>query len=517
MVRKRIEMRQIREILRLRHNMNLSYEEISRSLRISKRTVEQYIDRANRVQISWPIPDGIEDDQLELLLFPANKAREDGPLAQIDFEKIQEELSNRKYHVSLLLLWNEYITEHQDGYSYPHFCMLYREFKKSKRVSMHQHHEPGEKMFIDFAGDTVRVYGSNTGEVIEAQIFVAVLGYSNYTYVEAMYKQDSRSVINAVVNSLKYFKGSPRVIVPDNMKTAITKSCRYEPELARPFEELATHYQIAVIPARVRRPKDKSKVENEVGHAERSILAPLRNFKFFSVQELNKEIARLLEILNATPFQKRPESRTDLWEKEEINALQPLPSSDYEYATWKTVKVHPDCHISFENHYYSVPSKYVGQKLDLRSTLHLVEIFKDSSRVTSHRRSSIYGYTTVVDHLPEAQKVYRAQQKPEYYTDRAKAVGPFTEELIGKVMDKKQHKEQSFRTCLGMLSLEKGYGKERLESAAKRALYYGAFTYKSLKSILKTGLDKEELPDTPADSTESMIHENIRGEEYYNI
>lgn len=517
MVRKRIEMRQIREILRLRHNMNLSYDQISRALRISKRTIEQYIDRANRVGINWPIPEGMEDDQLELLLFPVNKSQQNDHAGEIDFKKIQEELSNRKYHVSLLLLWNEYIIEHPNGYSYPHFCMLYREFKKSNRVFMHQHHEPGEKMFVDFAGDTVPIYCSDTGEVIEALIFVATLGYSNYTYVEAMYRQDLRSVINAVVNSLKYFKGSPKVIVPDNMKTAVTKSCRYEPEIARPFEELAAHYQIAVIPTRVRRPKDKSKVENEVGHTERSILAPLRNFKFFSVQELNKEIARLLEIINTTPFQKRPESRKDLFEREEKDTLQPLPVSHYEYATWKTVKVHPDCHISFENHYYSVPSKYVGQILDLRSTLHLVEIFKDSSRVASHQRSSIYGYTTVVDHLPESQKVYRAQQKPEYYTERAKTIGPFTEKLINQVMEKKQHKEQSFRTCLGMLSLEKGYGKERLESAAKRALYYNAFTYKSLKSILKTGLDKEKLPDTPADSAESMVHENIRGEEYYNI
>ena len=401
MVRKRKEMRQIREILRLRHQMNLSYEQIGRSLRISKRTVKQYVDRANKAQLSWPIKDELDDNQLELLLFRAKAVNQDNLLKQVDFKWL-EELSNKKYHISLQLLWNEYSAEQEDGYSYSHFCSLYRKYKKSKRVSMHQNHEPSEKMFIDFAGDTIPIICVYTGEITLAQIFVAVLGYSSCTYAEAMYKQDSQATVNAAVNSLEYFEGSPNVVVPDNMKTAVSKPSRYEPEIARPFKELAAYFCMAVIPARVRRPKDKSKVENEVGHVERSILAPLRNITFYSIQELNCAIHKGLEILNTTPFQKRPESRKDLW-KEERSSLQPLLLTRYEYATWKLVKVHPDSHVSFENHFYSVPFNYVGEKLDLRSTLNIVGIFHDTKRIASHKRNSHYGFTTVVEHLPESR------------------------------------------------------------------------------------------------------------------
>ncbi|EQD42056.1 Integrase catalytic region, partial [mine drainage metagenome] len=285
-------------------------------------------------------------------------------------------------------------------------------------------------------------------------------------------------------------------------------------EIARPFEELAAHYEMAVIPARSKKPKDKAKVENEVGHVERSILAALRHRQFFSLEELNKDILKRLEILNTTAFQKRPESRKSLWEEEKAS-LQPLPQSRYEYGLWKWVKVHPDSHIDFERHFYSVPCEYVHQKVELRATAHVVEIFHQGKRIASHQRSLLPGgFTTVIEHLPASQQAYTAQQTPEYYLEKGLAIGPCMEELMLSIMAKRKYKEQAFRSCLGILSLEKSYGKERLETAAKRALLLGSFSYKSIKSILDKGLD--QLPYLLPLLHEPILHENLRGATYYD-
>ncbi|MGC8462026.1 MAG: IS21 family transposase, partial [Candidatus Dormibacteria bacterium] len=352
------------------------------------------------------------------------------------------------------------------------------------------------------------------GEIRKAQVLVATLGYSNYTYVEAMWQMDSAATLNAVCNALEYFGGVPEVIVPDNMKTAVTRPNRYEAEIARPFEELAQHYGCVVIPTRPRKPKDKAKVENEVLHAERNILAVFRNRTFFSLKELNQAIWEQLELLNTAPLQGRDESRAVLLE-EERPELQQLVLQRYEYAVWYPLKVHPDSHIQVNHHCYSVPCLYVHKHVDVRVTAHIVEIFFQGKRIASHQRSALSsGSTTIVDHLPSSHQEYAAQQTQEYYLERARGIGPYIEDLILAVMEKKKHPELGFRACLGILSLAKGYPNERLESAAQRALLLGSFSYHSVKSILSKGIDQRPYVVPPAHTP--IVHENVRGADYYN-
>lgn len=513
MANQRKRMRQIREILRLRREKELSFDKIASALRMSKRTVRLYVERADRARLTWPLPETMDDGQLEQLLFPVQAPTEAQIAREIDFEAVEKGLKSRKFHVTRQLLWSEYSASHPDGYSYPHFCRLHREWRKSRAVSMRQQHEPGRKLFIDFAGDTMNVRTAVPGEIRKAQIFVATLGYSNYTWVEAMWQQDSAATLGAVSNALEYFSGVPEVIVPDNMKTAVKKPGLYEAEIARPFEELAQHYSMAVLPARSRKPRDKAKVESAVGHVERSVLAVLRHRTFFSLKELNEAILEQLTLLNAAPFQGREESRVSLFE-EEKGLLQPLPQQRYEYATWKQAKVHPDSHIQVSRHCYSVPSTYVHRQVDVRTTAHVVEVFFGGKRIASHQRSVLsYGSTTVAGHLPSAHQAYAAQQTPEYYLERARDIGPCMEELLIAVMGKKKHPELGFRACLGILSLARPYPRERMESAAQRALLLGSFSYSSMKSILEKGLDQRPYLVKPRKPP--ILHENLRGASYY--
>jgi len=514
MANRRKRMRQTREILRLRREKELSFDKIGAALRMSKRTVRLYVERSDKAQLTWPLPETMDDEQLERLLFPAQAPTEAQIARRIDFYAVEEELKNKDFHVTRQLLWSEYRASHPDGYSYQHFSRLYREWKQGKGVSMRQQHDPGKKLFIDFAGDTMGVRTAVPGEIRKAQIFVATLGYSNYTWVEAMWQQDATATLGAVSNALEYFGGVPEVIVPDNMKTAVSKPGRYEAEIARPFEELAQHYRLVVIPARSRKPRDKAKVESAVGHVERSVLAVLRHRTFFSLQELNGAILEQLTLLNAALFQGREESRATLF-GEEKGFLQPLPQQRYEYATWKKAKVHPDSHIQVSRHCYSVPSTYVHREVDVKITAHVVEVFFGGKRIASHQRSILaYGSTTVPDHLPSAHQAYAAQQTPEYYLERARDIGPRMEELIIAVMGKKKHPELGFRACLGILSLAKPYPADRMESAAQRALLLGSFSYSSMKSILEKRLDQRPYVVQP--KKPPILHENLRGSSYYN-
>lgn len=506
-------MRQIREILRLRHEKGLSYERIHESLRMSKRTVQSYIERAEKANLAWPLPEIMDDEQLELLLFPTKERTAAYCAKQMDFDATEKELLSKKFHVTRHILWVEYKAGHPAGYSYQHFCRLYGEWKKTKPVTMRQHHLPGKKAFIDFAGDLMEIRTLVPGEIRKAQIFVATLGYSNYTYVEAMWHQDASATLNAVCNALEYFGGVPEVIVPDNMKTAVAKPNRYEAEIARPFEELAEHYGIVVIPARSRKPKDKAKVESAVGHVERTILAALRHRTFFSLQELNNAIWKLLSELNAAPLQGRVESRADLWEEEKAQ-LQFLRSQRYEYAVWKPAKVHPDSHIQVNHRCYSVPCIYVYKRVEVCTTAHLVEVWYQGKRIASHPRSALtYGASTIDGHLPPKHQAYAAQQTPEYYQERGRAIGPNMEAFLEDVMARKKHPELGFRSCLGILSLTKGYGSERMEAAAQRALVCGIHSYTSIKSMLEKGLDQRPYVVRP--EYKPIVHENVRGADYF--
>jgi transposase len=431
-----------------------------------------------------------------------------------DWAGIHEELQSQK-HVTLQLVWQEYKQSNPDGYQYSRFCELYRRWADKLDLVLRQEHRAGEKLFVDYAGDTVPVIDSKTGTTTEASIFVAVLGASNYTYAEASWNQDLSSWIRSHIRALEFFGGSPAVLVPDNCKVAVRHPCRYEPDLNPTYQEMAAHYGMAVIPARVRKPRDKAKVEAGVLLVERWILAALRKGQFFSLAELNQAVAQLLDRLNQRPFRKLEGNRTERFEKLDRPALRPLPTHAYSFAEWKKARVHIDYHIEVECHYYSVPYALIHRELDVRYTAMTVEIFHEGHRVASHARSSkIGGHSTIDAHRPKSHQRY-LEWTPQRLVRRASTIGPFTAALVDKILQSRLHPEQGFRSCLGILRLGKTYGSERLEAAATRACTLDACSYQSVKSILQTSLDRQLPLDLPLDRP-PIQHANIRGTDYFN-
>jgi transposase len=505
-----MSMRKIKELLRLRYECGLSLERIAKALPISLGTVHEYIVRAKGAGLSWPLPEDLDDEALESMLFP--RSRLPSPKrAEPNWAQFHQELKRKG--VTLSLLWIEYKTEHPDGYQYTQFCHHYRDFAKAIDVTMRQVHKAGEKLFVDYAGQTLPVTDPQTGEVRQAQIFVATLGASNYTYAEAAWSQDLPSWISAHVRAFEFFGGIPAIVVPDNLRSGVSRACRYEPDLNPTYHELALHYGTAIIPARVRKPRDKAKVENGVLVVERWILAALRNHRFFSLADLNETIRTLLERLNYRPFKKLPGSRHSMFEQVDRPALKPLPSLRYELAEWKKVRVNIDYHVTIEHHHYSVPYSLARQELEARITSTTIEILHRGRRIASHIRSDKpHIYTTLSDHMPKAHQ-HHLEWSPTKLIAWAGRTGPQTEALVTAILQGRQHPEQGYRSCLGLMRLEKHVGKERLEAACKRALTIGAVSYKSVDSILKNGLDQCQL-DLPLDSP-PILHENIRGASYY--
>jgi transposase len=427
---------------------------------------------------------------------------------------VHRELQTHK-HVTLQLLWEEYRQAGPNGYRYSRFCELYHRWRSKQDVVLRQQHRAGEKVFLDWAGDTVPVYGRQTGEARPASIFVAVLGASSYTFAEPRWTQTLPDWIGAHIDAFEFFGGVPAIAVPDNPKTGVTKACRYEPELNRTYQEMAAYYGIAVVPARPRKPRDKAKVEAGVLLVERWILAALRKRKFFSLAELDEAIAELLERLNNRPFRKREGSRRTLFETLDQPALRPLPAERYQYGEWRTARVNIDYHIEFERHYYSVPYQLVGQAVELRASSATLEIFHRGARVASHIRSSVpHDATTVTEHRPKSHQKH-LEWTPSRLIQWAASVGPATAGVCQRILDSKPHPEMGFRSCLGIFRLAKQYSTERMEAAARRALALNACSYQSLKSILERGLDS--LPVEAAPPTRPPVeHDNIRGADYFD-
>jgi transposase len=513
MTRERIPMRTIKEVLRLKWAYGQSRRAISKSCGVARSTVDEYTKRAKQAGLSWPLPPDLDDASLENLLYPPVIVSET-PRPLPVWEDIHRELARKS--VTLMLLWDEYKAQYPDGYQYSHFCDLYRAYAKKLDISMRQVHLAGEKLFVDYCGQTVPVIDKSTGEVHNCQIFVAVLGASNYTYAEATYTQGLPDWIGSHVRALTFLGGVPEILVPDNLLSGVTKPCRYEPGINRSYQELAVHYGAAVIPARVRKPKDKAKVEAGVLLVQRWILAALRNRTFFSLRELNVAIQELLERLNNRPFKKLSGSRRSRFLEIDKPALRPLPAVAFEYAEWIIQKrAGIDYHLEVHDHYYSVPYQLRKEYLDVRVTESIVEVFFHSNRVASHIRSYVKGgYTTVAEHMPKAHRDY-AEWTPERLVRWASETGKSTSDLVAAILSKKVHPQQGFRSCLGIITLSKKFGKERVEAACKRALVIGGTSLKSVKSILETGLDKKPLP-TPKRPSQTIIHSNIRGREYYN-
>jgi len=509
---KRLSMRKIKEVLRLKAS-SASNRKIAVSCGISRPTVSEYLRRAADAGLSWPLPAELNDTALEAQLFPPIPALPVQARGIPAWPVIHHELKRKG--VTLFLLWQEYREQHPFGYQYSWFCERYRQWLGRLDLVMRQDHRAGEKLFVDYAGQTVPIVDPHSGEIHDAQIFVAVLGTSNYTYAEATWTQGLADWIGSHQRAFAFFGGVPEIVVPDNLKSGVSKAHRYEPDINPTYQELASHYGVAVIPARVRRPKDKAKVEIGVQVVERWILARLRNRTLFSLAELNRAIRELLEGLNTRPFKKLPGCRQDLFKQLDQPALGSLPITPYTFAEWEKARVHIDYHVEVLKHYYSVPYQLAKREIEVRITANTVECWLKGKRVASHVRSRQPGrHTTVREHMPKSHQQY-GDWPPKRLIRWAQKTGPATARIIASVLSGRRHPQQGYRSCLGILRLGKSYGNERLEAACVRALLLGTHRYKSIESILKHGLDSKPLPQQ-AELTIPEDHDNIRGPAYYH-
>ncbi|MFQ5982342.1 MAG: IS21 family transposase [Woeseiaceae bacterium] len=505
-------MRWIKDVLRLRA-AGLSRRQVAQSCGIARSTVAEYLKRAEAAGLSWPELSDLDDAELEKRLFPPPISLPAEQRAVPDWASVHRELKRKG--VTLQLLWDEYKAANPEGYQYSWFCEHYRDWLGKVDVVMRQDHRAGEKLFVDYAGQTIPIIDRDTGEVVDAQIYVAVLGGSNYTFAEGTLTQTLPDWIGSHVHAFTYFGAVPAVVVPDNLKSGVHRAHRYEPEINATYAEMARHYGVAIVPTRSARPRDKAKVEAGVLVVERWILARLRNRTFFSLAELNAAIAELLEELNERPFKKLPGTRRSLFETLDRPAMRPLPARAYEYAEWKKVRVNIDYHVAIDKHYYSVPYQLVKQELEARVTANTVELLHKGKRVASHRRSRRRGgHTTVTAHMPKAHRDY-AEWTPERLVRWAQETGLATAKLVETILTARPHPQHGFRACLGIMRLGKRYGAKRLEAASRRALAIGACSYKSVESILKNGLDKKPLPATTIESP-AIEHDNLRGPDYYH-
>jgi transposase len=506
-------MRKIKEVLRLKWGQGLSNRQIAKACGIARPTVAEYLRRVAEAGLSWPLPANLDEATLEQQLFPPPPSLPAQARGVPDWSRVHQELKRKG--VTLFLLWQEYRETHPEGYQYSWFCDHYRAWQGKLDVVMRQDHRAGEKLFVDYAGQTMPVVDWDTGEIREAQIFVAVLGASNYTYAEATWTQGLPDWIGSHRRAFSFLGGVPELVVPDNLRAGVSKAHRYEPDTNPTYQDMAAHYGVAVLPTRVRRPRDKAKVEAGVLLVERWILAALRRRTFFSLAELNAAIAGLLEKLNARPFKKLPGCRRAHFEALDKPALKALPAEPYEYAEWKKARVHIDYHVAVEGHYYSVPHALIKRQLDVRTTQNTVECFYRGQRVASHRRSQQKGrHTTIPAHMPEAHR-QAGEWSPQRLSSWAAKTGPATGKLITTVLTSRRHPQQAYRSCLGILRLGKAYGDDRLEAACRRALTLGSHSYKSIESILKHRLDDKPL----AEQQELALpedHDNIRGPSYYH-
>jgi len=511
MSRRKLSMNQIKEVLRLKWSCGVSGRRIAKSCHISRSTVADCIHRAQVAGLSWPLPDGMNDTQLEALLYPPPVPSSfQRPMP--DWAHIHQEMKHKS--VTLFLLWQEYKSQSPDGFQYSYFCDLYREWRGKLSVSMRQTHKAGEKMFVDYAGPTIPIVDRATGEEYPAQVFVAVLGASSYTYGEATMTQGLPDWIGSHVRAFEFFGGVPEIVVPDNLKSGVAKPCRYDPDINPSYADLARHYGIAVIPARVRKPKDKAKAEGGVLLVERWIMAALRNRTFFSLTEANAAIRELLIKLNDRPFKKLPGYRRSQFEELDKPALKPLPATAYEYAEWKLARVGIDYHIEAKEHYYSVPYKLLKQQLYVRITRSTMECFFKGKLVAAHVRSYGKKYITLPEHMPKAHRE-QAQWTPERLIRWGRSIGDHTAIAANLIMSSRRHPQQGFRACMGLMNMGRKYGNNRLEAACSRAIITNCVSYKSIKSILKSGLDTQPLLST--ESTPDIPgHGNIRGPQYFH-
>ena len=504
----RIAMRKIREVLRLRWQAGLSYRQIHRGTKVSLGKVKQLITEAEAIGLSWPLPDEMDDQHLAQLFYPAADTKPSARFQLPDWTEVHQEL--KKKGVSKQLLWEEYTQRHPNScYSYSQYCSLYMQWHGKQKRSMRQLHQAGEKCFVDYCGPTVPLVNALTGEVTTAQIFVGVLGASNYTYAEATHSQSLPDWLQSHVRMFEYFGGTPAIVVPDNLRSAVSKTCRYDPELNPSYQQLAEHYQVAVIPARPYKPKDKAKAEVAVQIVERWILARLRHYTFFSLAELNQCIRMLLDDLNLRPFKQLPGNRLEAFNRLDKPVLKPLPLQPYRYTDIKTVKVGIDYHVAYQQHHYSVPHQYVGEQLELHAGDTLIQLYFRQTLIAAHPRKYRPGVTTTPAHMPER---HSKQQRwtPGRLKQWAKDTGPEVLRWVSDRLEEKAHPEQAYKVSLGLLNLTRSYPATRLNAACAIANREGLNRLKQLKSVLQS--NRDQLPHQQELTIElPQDHENIRG------
>lgn len=505
-------MRRIRETLRLHLQAQLSYNEVARALKISKSVVGKYICLAHAAGLTWELAQTLSDEELEARIYLPGVARVSHKLAP-DFALVHQEL--KRAGVTLMLLWEEYAGGNPLAYKYTSFCVKYRAFAQRQQRSMRQVHIGGEKLFVDYAGSTVPIVDAASGEISQAQIFVATLGASNYTFACATARQTTQDWIGAQVLALEFIGGSPKLIVPDQTRALIKTPNRHDPEPNRSYEEFAVHYGCAVLAARPAHPRDKPKVEGAVLLVQRWILARLRNRRFFSLLDLNRAIALLLIDLNNRPFKKLPGCRRSAFLSLDAPALKPLPTARFTLSRWKAAKVNIDYHVEFEGHYYSVPHRLVGAKLELRITGQLLECFAANQRVAGHAVSAVRGgFTTTHEHMPASHRAH-LEWTPAKLIAWGQRIGVSTAGVVTWQLEHRPHPEQGYRACLGLLALVRRYSAPRLEAACTRAMAIRAPNLRSVTNILKSGLDRQPSLFAPTDSP-GVEHENVRGPDYYH-
>jgi len=505
-------MRKIRDVLRLTFAEKLTRRQVGLSLNIPFTTVGDHVARATAAGLSWPLPDDLDDSGLEALLFPP-VAPSTVPRPAPDWGYVHHELKRKG--VTLQLLWLEYRETHPDGYGYSQFANLYRTWRGRVDVVMRQHHRAGEKLFVDFAGQTLPIYDRRSGEVVlRAEVFVAVAGASSYLYAEALASQELLHWVAGHTHAFEAMGGCHEIVVCDNLRSGVTKPHRYEPDVNATYQEMAAHYGIAVIPTRSYKPRDKAKVEAGVLLAERWIIARLRKQRFYSLSEANAAIRECVEVINDRPFKKMAGSRRQLFVELDRPALRPLPPEPYEFATWRRAKVNIDYHIEADHHYYSVPYQLVGKVLDVRSSSATVEVFHNHKRVASHLRSFLkHRYTTDEAHMPESHRRH-ARWTPSRIISWAQKTGPSTAKLVEEILASRPHPEQGFRSALGIIRLADRYTAARVEAASARALHLRSYSYRSVESILTHNLDRQPLPE-PRATRAHPRHHNVRGSTYY--
>ena len=509
-------MRNVVEALRLAFDQHRSRREIAAILALSQSTVHAYVVRFRASGLAWPLPEELDEAALEARLFTRGAFPPPPTRPVPDWATVHQELKRKG--VTLQLLWAEYkeaASEPARCYQYTQFCRHYHAWAGTLEPVLRQVHVAGERLFVDYAGPTMPVVDPRTGEIRDAQIFVGALGASHLLYVEATWTQTLPDWIGAHVRMLEYVGGVPALIVPDNLKSAVRQPCYYEPDLHTTYQDFATHYTTAILPARAYHPRDKAKVETAVQIVEREVLAPLRHDVFHSLAELNHALAFARERVNDRPFQKLAGSRRTLFEQTERATLRPLPAARYELAEWKTAKVNIDYHISVEGHLYSVPYRLVGAAVSVRLTATMLEVLQHGTRVAVHARSALKGrYTTEPTHRPKSHQQH-LEWSPSRLVAWGASVGEATARVVGAILARQPHPEQGYRACLGLLSLSRRYDRPRLEAASLRALTSGAVSYRAVKSILATGLDHVPLEEIPPSLHLPATHENVRGAAYY--